>query len=553
MNARRRLSSGADLDASLLALRAGARTWARLALDRKIALLEASRVATGRVAQRWTAAAAAAKGITGTPLEGEETLSGAWAVLTTLDHLLRTLREIEQTGAPALDERALRVRPDGQVVADVFPTSGRERFLLRGVRAEVWMEPGLAAERVRDTMGVWYRQKDAEPRVTLVLGAGNVAAIPALDVLAKLVADGSVCLLKLNPINEYLGPILEEAFAPLVEGGYLRLVYGGADVGAYLCTHPGVDAIHVTGSKATHDAIVLGSGGSPAKPVTSELGCVTPAIVVPGEWSDADVRVAAEQIATQKLHNDGFNCISLQVLILPRAWERTRDLLAAIETVMRGARDRLAYYPGAEQRFARIAAGHPSARSFGRSGDGFVPRTVVQVDPADAGEGLFDTEAFCSVLAVAQLDGDARSYLRDAVDFANERLAGTLGASLIAHPRTLRDEAPAIDAAVARLRYGCIGVNAWCGVGFLLPPVPWGAFPGNTPADCGSGIGVVHNSRLFSRTQKSVVYAPFAQFPKPPWFVTNRRQREIAQALCGLERTGSPLRLAQVAALALGG
>ncbi len=46
-----------------------------------------------------------------------------------------------------------------------------------------------------------------------MLGAGNVASIPPMDALYKMFVDGNVCLVKLNPVNEYLGPFYEEALA----------------------------------------------------------------------------------------------------------------------------------------------------------------------------------------------------------------------------------------------------------------------------------------------------------------------------------------------------
>ena len=90
--------------------------------------------------------------------------------------------------------------------------------------------------------------------------AGNIASIPPLDVISKLYAEGSVCLLKMNPVNSYLGPLFEEIFAEFVEAGYMRFAYGDVDVGVYLTRHERVDEIHLTGSAATHDAIVYGTG-----------------------------------------------------------------------------------------------------------------------------------------------------------------------------------------------------------------------------------------------------------------------------------------------------
>ena len=86
--------------------------------------------------------------------------------------------------------------------------------------------------------------------------------------------------------------------------------------------------------------------------------------------------------------------------------------------------------------------------------------------------------------------------------------------------------------AIAALRYGTIAINAWTGLGFLLAATPWGAFPGGTIADAGSGIGVVHNALLIDGAERTVVHGPFRPFPasvlageralspRPPWFVT---------------------------------
>ena len=39
----------------------------------------------------------------------------------------------------------------------------------------------------------------------------------------------------------------------------LAIVDGGADVGEYLAHHPRLDAIHLTGSERTYDAVVWGN------------------------------------------------------------------------------------------------------------------------------------------------------------------------------------------------------------------------------------------------------------------------------------------------------
>ena len=97
-----------------------------------------------------------------------------------------------------------------------------------------------------------------------MLGAGNVSSIGPLDALYKLFVEDQVVLFKTNPVNAYLGPLILEAFRTLIDQNVLRVVYGGAAEGAYLCTHPGIDEIHITGSDKTFDAIVWGPGAEGA-------------------------------------------------------------------------------------------------------------------------------------------------------------------------------------------------------------------------------------------------------------------------------------------------
>jgi hypothetical protein len=134
----------------------------------------------------------------------------------------------------------------------------------------------------------------------------------------------------------------------------------------------------------------------------------------------------------------------------------------------------------------------------------------------------FTTEAFCGLFAETALDAaNAAEYLDRAVNFANEHLWGTLNATLIIHPKSLKDPAvaAALERAIANLRYGSIGVNYWAGTSYALGVTTWGAFPGHSIDDIQSGTGVVHNTLMFEQPQKSVVRGPFRTIPTPPWFV----------------------------------
>ncbi len=546
----------ARLDQSLATLAARRREWARLGLPEKIRLLEAVRAGVARVADRWVEAAVAAKGIpAGSPLAGEEWMSGPYSLLYGTAALLRTLEGVARGESP-LPASAVRTRPGGQVVVRVFPTDGYDRILLSGIGAEVWMEPGVTAEGVRRELAAFYRVEAPEGKVALVLGAGNISSIAPLDLVHELYAEGAVAIVKLNPVNDYLAPFLEEAFEPLVSRGYVAFATGGADVGAWLAEHPLVEQIHVTGSERTYDAIRFGTGpegaerkrrGEPrnTRRITAELGGVGPTIVVPGSWTDADLRFQAEHVVSQKMHNGGFNCVAAQVLVLPERWPQREEFLAALREAFRSVPPRHPYYPGAAARQAAAVAAHPGAELLDDPAATPVPRVLLgDVDPADSANPAFREELFCGVLARTRLPGDGpEAFLDNAVRFANETLRGTLGASLIVDPATEARLGPRLEDALAALRYGAIAVNTWTGVAYGVPQATWGAFPGHTDEDIQSGRGVVHNAYLLHRPQKTVVKGPFRPFPrswlsggfhlapKPPWFVTHGKADDVGRRL----------------------
>ncbi|GAC1582474.1 MAG: aldehyde dehydrogenase family protein [Candidatus Elarobacter sp.] len=565
-----------DLDRDVETLRAHARTWAQLGLAGKIRHLHAMRARSVETAATWAQLGAQAKGIAGTPQAGEEWFSGPYALLVALDRLIATLGDIVRGNAPAMPG-AVRTRADGQVVVDVFPLQAADRVLLGGVRAEVWLEPGVRAGALSSQTVATLQRAGADGSVTLVLGAGNIASIPPLDVLTAMYAHASVVMLKLNPVNAYLKPVFERIFASLIGEGFVRIADGGADVGAYLSGHPGIDAVHLTGGERTHDAIVFGTGPEGAarkaaaqpvltKTLTSELGNVTPVIVVPGPWSEADLAFQAANVVSMKMHNAGANCIAAQVVVMPQSWDRTPRFLERLRETLGAAPARPTYYPGAKERQARIAATHPSAVMVAAPGAGD-PRTFVPgLDASNHDEPLFHDEAFGPVLVQTSLPGDdAASFLRNAVAFCNGMLHGTLGASILIHPRTIAALGPAFDDAIAALRYGSVTINTWPGLAFLLPAASWGAFPGNTLDDVGSGIGCVHNAFLLDRPQKTVVHAPFAPFPRsigagertllptPPWFVTHRRGEAVGRRMFAFAANPSLMRMTATAIEAMRG
>ena len=112
----------------------------------------------------------------------------------------------------------------------------------------------------------YYKDSPRPERTVLVLGAGNITAIPVMDVVTKLFNEGKVCLLKMSPVNDYLGPFLEEAFSDPIQRGFLSVVYGGAEEGGISRTTPGSTR---STSPAPTGPTTRSSGGRPARSGTT--------------------------------------------------------------------------------------------------------------------------------------------------------------------------------------------------------------------------------------------------------------------------------------------
>ncbi|MGH8928934.1 MAG: aldehyde dehydrogenase family protein, partial [Acidimicrobiia bacterium] len=447
--------------------------WVALSIPQRLWFLDRIRHRTDFAAGRWVEATSLAKGFNPeTGMAAEEWLSGPYGVLAMVGALGMSLARI-QKGLTTYKPSWVSALADGRAVVRVMPVEWWEPLLLSGYRLDVRMQEGITPSNLDQHTATFYRTRPVAGSVCAVLGAGNISSIPALDLLYKLYAEGQVVAVKLNPVNDYIGAIFEEIFVDLIERGFVRILYGGSEVGADLIDHDLVDTVHITGSARTHHEIVFGAGPAGAvrrkvsqpllgKPITSELGGVSPFIVVPGHWSEADLRYQAEHFVTQKLLNGGFNCIAAQVLVSAEGWAHGDRFIKHVHEVLEELPDRPAYYPGADERRGAVAS-LAATTTVGTS-----PCThLLDLDPNQS-HPAFESEFFSAAFASTRLPHtDPGEFLDAAVNFANERLDGTLGAVVIAHPRTIAELGQRFFDAVGRLRYGAVGVNVWTAFNFL--------------------------------------------------------------------------------------
>ncbi|MFJ9565209.1 aldehyde dehydrogenase [Streptomyces fuscichromogenes] len=251
-----------------------------------------------------------------------------------------------------------------------------------------------------------------------------------------------------------LADAAQEAGLP---GGVVNIVTGGADIGAHLVGHPGVDKVAFTGSTEAGRAIGEVCGRL-LRPVTLELGGKSAAIVL----DDADLATAVRGLAWACLLNSGQTCYTSSRILAPRGRytavvEAIADLAGSMRIgdpadpatrvgplVSARQRDRVESYIAAGRADgARVVTGGGRPADFERGW--FVEPTVLA--DLDNSATVAREEIFGPVLAVIPYDD-----LDQAVAIANDSpygLAGTVWTS---------DEDKGLEIA-RRMRTGTVGVN----------------------------------------------------------------------------------------------
>ena len=557
------------LDELISRAKDGSRAFVRLSIRDRILLLDEMREGYRAVAEQSVVAACQAKGIDpSSQLAGEEWLAGPVIGLRNLRLMQEALKDISRDGVPRIERSWVRTLPDGRLAVQVYPSSALDATLLAKHTAEAYLEPEITQANLRDHQASFYRGAH-EGKLCVVLGAGNVNSIPPTDVAYKMFVEGKVCILKMNPVNAYVGPFLERAFRTAIDRGFFAVVYGGVEEGEYLISHPLVDEVHITGSDRTHDVMVWGPPGPDRearkrrnepllkKQITSELGNITPVIVVPGPYEPDELRFQSANIAGMVANNGSFNCNAAKLLVTPSGWEGRQRFIDSIEKSLAKASPRKAYYPGADQRWREFTEGRKGLRLIGKPKAGELPYALItDVDPMRAEDPVFHEEPWCAVLSETALRGaDPVSFLESAVRFTNENVWGTLCATIIVHPKSLKDPAVqrAVEKAIDDLRYGTVALNTWAAAVFAFGTAPWGAYPGSSLQDIQSGRGWVHNSFMLEGIQKCVLRAPLKSFPISPWFPGHRTLLPVARRLVDFEMDPSWLKVPGIASAAIRG
>ena len=276
------------------------------------------------------------------------------------------------------------------------------------------------------------------------------------ELLAPGLAGGNACILKPSEFTPLIAirmvEILEEAGFP---PGSVSLVFGEAETGQALVTHPAVDAIGFVGSHETGEAIVRAAG---LKRTLMELSGNGPQIVL----DDANIEAAASLATFGATYVSGQCCVATErVLVaesvhdefLERVVAEARDVVVGDPLDERTTMGPLNNRPVAEK-FARHVADARDrgvempvggGKVEGRPTDLYYELTVADRVPTDA--LLFREETFGPVVPITTFSGD-----EEAIRLAND---SHLGLQASVFTSSLKRAFTFID----RLRVGNVVVN----------------------------------------------------------------------------------------------
>ena len=541
-----------DIDRYITTLRTNSKEFNNISDLQLSSMLEEVISNIKEVAYFWSTVCSDNKGTSKTPAEGEEWLGGPFAAVLATQYYIDTLQSNDDLSLESYNKEENSYK--------VFPNKFIERLTFPFIDAKVYFNKSMSFDDINKFRG-FSKRYDIDPSITLVLGAGNFSSIPYLDVLYHLITRRSVILLKLNPVNDYLKPVFEKVFQNFIERGYVIVSTGNVYESKYMANHQGVDHIHLTGSDKTFEEIVYGRHLNDkerklknlaklnTKNITSELGNVTPIIIHPGNWSTSDIKYQARKIVTGKLNNNGFNCIAAQVIVLPDGWGQTDTLIKYIKFYMNKAEDRKAYYPESIERLNKLEKDKAYERVNKLSC--VTPHLTREIKAYNKYE--LD-EVWSSALYFKRIAySSSEDFSNKAIDYCNNDLWGNLGVSVIMKDHDKKLNSHILENYIEKLEYGTVAINEWAAIGYIIPQLPWGGFPGNKDNDIQSGKSVVHNSMLFESPLKGVVQTKFriSKIIDPPWFITNRKSRRLFKNLTYFQINNSKINLLKLGFSAL--
>lgn len=362
---------------------------------------------------------------------------------------------------------------------------------------------------------------EKKTKIVAVLGAGNYSS--PIEVLKAIFYNNCVAVHKAHPLNEECDKIWARILDPLVQAGCLSFCnpdQGPALIDAAAVERSKIDIIYFTGGTATAQTIMKKIQTRTTTPIQMicECGGVNPAILVPGSddraWTDREMAHHAQQLVSLAKFNGGHICARPQLLVTCRNWSQRDAFLRHVETAIRDSTfAQGSYYPGTDEIMQRFEEEYQS----NTTSSPYCQRIRPEHGKYKTADFLWVTgdeedgyacrkEAFCQVMVEVPLDtaATASDFLPYATQFCNDKVLGSLCATIIIDGRTQKKHSQALEMAVTELNYGSIGVNLVAANAFQSQYLIWGGNENGKPLE--SGNGHFGNVFGFENVEKSSMY-----------------------------------------------
>ena len=480
--------------------------WARTSAAERLSLIETVQDNLLAFAEELGTVDAAMKN----DLAGAGAVSLAEGIATTVNAMGNTLMGIRHLYEALVDGKMPApngVRKIGEDLweIDVYPLHAKDKLL---------------AGKARGLLHVKGEPKQTNPLdkpagVIAVSGAGNYSS--SIEMAMALFLENKAVIHKPHGLNEASDAVWEKIFAPLIERK--ALVFIGADQSHAMPKIAGLDAIYFTGSTGVAHAIQDAADA----PLVSECGGNNPCLIVPGLWTEKEMKHWAIQIVSAGKLNGGAVCGRPQTIITSKNWPQRQQFLTALRAAISEETFGTAtYYPGVQKTREAFLEHQPTAEVLHPEGGAHPASDVVFIPGVKETDFAITNEAFCQIFSELPLDTEnsAQDFLTKATVFCNKKLLGSLGCMLLVDNKTLKNNEALVEKAVRELNYGGISVNNIPPNIWLNAYLTWGGC-GETIDDFVSGVGNFGNGLNFENVVKSVIMDDFAA---QTFQLTNRRQ-----------------------------
>ncbi len=366
----------------------------------------------------------------------------------------------------------------------------------------------LAAGKQKGYIHVEGEPKQVNPidkpaGVIAVSGAGNYSS--SIEMAMAMFLENKVVIHKPHALNAESDKVWEKVYAPLVETK--ALAFCDADQGQAMSALEGLHSIYFTGSTGVAHAIQ----NAASAPLVSECGGNNPCIIVPGKWTDKEIKDQAIQLASVGKMNGGAVCGRPQTIITSKNWPQKEQFLDALRKAIE--EDTFAngtHYPGVDKTKAAFLENQPTTEVLKPEGGKYPSSDFVLIPGIKEDDFAVTNEAFCQIFSELPLDSstDTDEFLTKATDFCNNKLLGSLGCMVLVDNETFKANKGRVHQAVNELKYGGIAVNT-------IPPLVWSnayliwGGNGETTENFVSGVGNFGNALNFDNVVKAVLIDDF--------------------------------------------